>query len=171
MRKLTFVLALVATVALATVSTASAGVERYQFSTLTIADLDANDRSNYQPHYYTVRHNPCTDTWEDVTSYYTAGPNTYDENLSGMSLSGNAFTFTSTYVSANYSYTATLTLGEEGTVSLESVDDDGGIITMAGTWSMEQSSYNHGEYVAESIDEYGPDTHSCIGKPMVSGGR
>ena len=31
------------------------------------------------------------------------------------------------------------------------------------------TDYNHGEYVAASIEEYGsPDAHSCIGMPKVS---
>lgn len=40
--------------------------------------------------------------------------------------------------------------------------------SVGGTGSIAQTSYNHGEYVAESIDDYGPDAHSCIGKPVVS---
>jgi len=58
----------------------------------------------------------------------------------------------------------------DGVVWTGTGTDSGG--TWPATLTLTGSSattYNHGEYVAASIDEYGsPDAHSCIGMPIVS---
>jgi hypothetical protein len=38
-------------------------------------------------------------------------------------------------------------------------------------WSATDTDDNHGDYVAESIDEHRPDAHSCIGMPIVGNGH
>lgn len=138
---------------------ASAGVERYQFTDVVIDMTSVNGTTNYW-HDYTLHHNPCTDTWTVSEATGSQGP----ETLSHISLNGSQLTYTSDYDNTTYVYTATIEA--DGALSL--VSSASNVTSVGGTGSITQTSYNHGEYVAESIDDYGPDAHSCIGKPVVS---
>jgi hypothetical protein len=144
-----------------------AGVERYQFTDYTINVTSVNGSSAYT-HEFNIRYNPCSDSFSGTGTYTgTGGP--WGETLSMFSKSGDTLSFKAVYQGGNVGYTwypsFTLSGGTLGFVDGYGPDN---VNAATGTYTMSQTSYNHGEYVAESIDEYGPDARSCIGMPIVS---
>lgn len=152
---------------------AGAAVERYQFTDYTINVDSVNNNASYTHTFEISLDNPCTDSYSGTGSY--VGPEgSWDETLSDFSMNGDTLSFKAVYqgtVNPGYTWYPSFTLNEDG--SLTFVDDHGpdNVWGATGDYTVSQTSYNHGEYVAESIDDYGPDADSCIGMPIVSKSR
>jgi hypothetical protein len=154
---------------------ASADVARYQFTTLTLNVTSVNDNVAYA-HGYVFHYNPCTDTWTTTTAWHNAST-ALTETVSDVTVTGTpsdptSVSLHSVYDNNGYTYSPTFDLASDGRLSLDSsAVGTGGANSAAGTWSASTTSYNHGEYVASSIGDYGPDATSCIGMPVVSNGK
>ena len=146
---------------------AGAAVERYQFTDYTIEVETVNGSSAFTHTFY-LTHNPCTDTFSGYgVNHYHSNTN---ETLSNITMNGNTISFRANYDFNTYYWEPGFTLNEGGSFTWAGTTA-GEVNTATGKWSSSQTSYNHGEYVAESIDDYGPDARSCIGKPIVSKSR
>ena len=170
------ILALALGLFLALATPAGAGVERYQFKTTSYTVTYTIGGNNF-PQTFTVTANPCDGTfsgagnqpfWGATWTYGTIDGTTINYTTeylddpwpgggSSYALTANATNFDP--VTGNFSGTWTDTLG----------NTTGTMVGVAG--AVTSSNYNHGEYVAETMDEFGPDAHSCIGMPLVSGRR
>lgn len=144
-----------------------AAVERYQFTDYTI-NVDSVIGVDAYDHVFNIRYNPCTDTYSGTGySVYHKG----SETLSNVMMSNDTLSFQADYDFAVYTWYPSFTLNSVGSLTFVDGYGSDNVNAATGTWSSSQTSYNHGEYVAESIDEYGPDARSCIGMPIVSNGK
>lgn len=97
MRKTLTVMAITAVMAISTVTMASAGVERYQFTDVVI-DIDSVNTYEGFWHDSTFRHNPCEDEWTVSHAIGSQG----DETIADISIDGNHVTYASDYDETTY---------------------------------------------------------------------
>lgn len=173
MKKISLALAIAAIVTMAVVSSASAGVERYQTQTATFTVTQpagaVGQWDNLWTHNYTVMVNPCNGTFTgtgNVSGHDQNGPYSSDETIRG------------TFAAASVNLTATRSDGLEYSLAGAKF---GGAVTIATLnqfvpWVIEMkvtkpiftttSDFkNHGDYVSSKGG--GADAaHSCIGMPI-----
>ena len=140
-----------------------ANVERYQFETWEINVTSVNGNDAYT-HYFKLTHNPCDDSWVAFGIDPTGTPYA---SITDISVGGHGLSFTATYVTG-YTWYPTFT-GEDGFGFVPSPYDN--VYAATGYGEYTQTDYNRGEYITETLDEYGPDKFSCIGMPIVSNGK
>ena len=164
MRKTLTVTAMVVALALSTMATAFADVERYQSTEYTIDVASANNDVRYA-HEVTLAYNPCDDTW-DVSSTEFGVPRV-GEYLGGAEVTDEGYT--GRYRVGGETFVLTLPLNDEDEFGEPDTNSDNvHLESVEGEWSKTRTDYkNHGQYVSENGG--GPDAaHSCIGKPIVS---
>lgn len=165
--KLITTAALTLLLALSMLAPATAGVERYQFTTYDLAVTSVNGNTTYS-HSYTLTHNPCDDSWAGSG---WSDAHQWSEEISVVSFDPTTprLAFRADYPHpSEYHFFPQFDLNADGTLAF--VDGYGvdNVTAMTGNWSSSQTQYNHGEYVAEDKDDYGDGAHSCIGKPVAS---
>ena len=155
---------------------AGAGVERYQFEKSTY-QLDLEIGTTHYYHEYTVElTNPCTGEYEYTGAYLgntLPGAVQFTETVSNWVDDGTSISFQSDYDINNYWFTFVGTVDGVDTWTGSAWSSTGQVfidmLTLTRTLDW-RSDYNHGEYVAENVEQYGnPEVaQSCIGMPMVS---
>jgi hypothetical protein len=156
----------VALVAMLFSASAGAGVERYQFTDYTINVTSVNGYTAYA-HDFWIRHNPCDDSY---TAYGYDHYHDWYETVTMLVVTDTAVKMRSTYPNG-YSWYPSFTLNGDGTLTFIDGYGPDNVNAATGSWSMSQTDYNHGQYVAEHIAEYEDAPHSCIGMPIVSQGK
>jgi hypothetical protein len=171
MRKIILALAVAAVASMAVIASASAGVERYQMQSMTIAAVQPEGAvgqwQNVWTHTYNVELNPCDGSFAGTGSLSGTMNGFYSKETITGHLDGNAVSLTATR--------------PDGLVySLSNAPLDGSTVTLATSsplvpWELEfkvgatksnSSNYkNHGDYVSQMGG--GADAaHSCIGMPV-----
>ena len=146
---------------------AGGGVERYQFIGYTINVATVNGNASYAHTLYVSLDNPCDGTYSGDGTRLSGAT----ETLSNITVVNGVLSATSTYDENTYSWNPSFTLNADGTITFVGTGL-GGVTGATGTWTMESTTYNHGDYVAETIGEYGATSaQSCIGMPKVSKGH
>ena len=171
MKKISLALAVAAIATMAVVSSASAGVERYQTQSMTITAVQPEGAvgqwQNVWTHTYNVTLNPCDGSFSGTGSLSGTLSGPYSNETITGHLDGNAVSFTATR--------------PDGVVySLSNAPLNNTTVTMATStpqvpWALEfkvsattkatSNFKNHGDYV--SSQGGGSDAaHSCIGMPI-----
>jgi hypothetical protein len=171
-KKILLAVAVAAVAAMGIVSSASAGVERYQTQTLTITAVQPEGAvgqwTNVWTHTYTVTLNPCDGSFSGVGSVHgTNDPFVDNETITG-NVDGDKVSFTATRDSDSLEYSLSNAPLDNTTVTLATS-------TPSVSWPLEfkvdatttnTSNYrNHGEYVSQAGDK-ADAAHSCIGMPI-----
>lgn len=144
---------------------AGAKVERHQSTDYVISVETVNGNAAFRHTFY-LSHDPCTDTFTGYgVNHYHGNSN---ETLSNIELAGDTLSFRADYDIISYYWEPGFDLNNDGSFAWVG-GSAGGVNTATGTWSSTQNHYkNHGQYVAQSIGEDGPDAQSCVGMPVVS---
>jgi hypothetical protein len=170
-KKIILAVAVAAVATMAVVSSASAGVERYQTQTLTITAVQPEGAvgqwTNVWTHTYTAELNPCDGSFTGTGSLSGTINGFYSNETVTGHLDGNAVSFTATR--------------PDGVVySLSNAPLDNSTVTLATSqptvpWALEfkvsattkatSNFKNHGEYVS-SLGGGSDAAHSCIGMPI-----
>ncbi len=175
MKKVILALAVAAIASMAVVSSASAGVERYQMQTMTITAVQPEDEygqwTNVWTHTYNITLNPCDGSFSGVGSQVgTLGGAYGTETVTGQ-LDGNTVSFTATR-SDGITWAMTGQIGD--TLIATVLNADGSVLEtedaiefrVSKTAPIATTKYkNHGEYV-KAMGGGADAAHSCIGMPI-----
>jgi hypothetical protein len=177
-KKFLLAVAVAAVATMGIVSSASAGVERYQTQTLTITAVQPEGQvgqwTNVWTHTYTAELNPCNGSFSGGAGSFsgvgsvkgTNDPFVDTETITG-DLDGNNVSFTATRDSDSLVYSLSNAPLDGETVTLATSNPEvSWPLEFKVTATIESSTYkNHGEYVAQQGG--GSDAaHSCIGMPI-----
>ena len=174
MKKIILAVAVAAVATMAVVSSASAGVARYQTQSMTITAVQPEGAvgqwTNVWTHTYNVTLNPCDNSFSGVGELQGTLNGTYPgtETITGH-LNGDAVSFTATRSFDNVEYSLSNAPLDNSTVTLATSNP-------VAPWDLEfkvtktngaSSNYkNHGDYVSQMGG--GDDAaHSCIGMPIT----
>lgn len=146
-------------------ASAVAGVERYQYTVYLIEVSSVNGNSNYA-HGFVIHESPCDGSFTGSGYAYTHDGT---ESLSNFDKSGDTLSFRADYDFNDYYWFPSFTLNGDNTLTFHDGYGADNVNAATGTWLESRTDYNHGEFVAENIEEYGSDAaRSCIGMPVVS---
>ena len=147
--------------------TASADVERYQFTDYELTVTEVNENTGYA-HLFGIQYDPSFDSYTG-SGTYSGGT----ESLSNFEMTGGTFSFQSDYDTADYTWFPAFVMNENGTLTFVEVapppmPPGDNVFSAEGTWTATDTEYkNHGQYVKEADDKKAA-AHSLIGMPIKS---
>ncbi len=173
MKKFILAVALAAVASMAVISSASAGVERYQLQTATFTVTQpagaVGQWDNLWKHDYEVEVNPCDGTFEGTGKIYGSdqnGPYSATETIIGT-LAKDSVSLEATRQDGLKYWLGNAPFGDAITIATLNVQVPW-TIEMKGTkpiFTNTSNFKNHGEYVS-SMGGGADAAHSCIGMPI-----